>query len=312
MPNIVIGADGVARDGTFSTSRVSPAPSPAPQPAPSPAQPPAPQQGAPAPQPAQPAPAQPAPAASTQDPRALVQVRGQASRQVQVEGQPEAIRDVIKDELEPELRQGLDADEEADRIAREDAVNAALPEGHTAAWEKAIGNVQGILEGTSLEPETLLSLVARGQPIGDADMAAMAERAGGVEAAQTMLTDVYELVGQRADAVISAQGVTEDRLDEFQKFLATQRGSYVAALNELLFKNDATAIAAMGRQFVGAGQAAQPTPVGQQSITSAYTWPNGEVAHVKRGAWGQPDLVIMNGMEVPIEVAIRSYGLQLS
>ena len=311
MPNsIVIGSDGQARDGTYSASRVSPAPSPV-QPAP---QAPAPAQFAQPPAQPAPAPAQPAPgpAAATQDPRALVNVSGNPSRQVQVEGQPEAIREVIKDELEPELRQGLDADAEADRLAREDAVNAALPEGHDAAWEKAIGNVQGILEGTSLEPETLLSLVARGQPIGDADMAAMAERAGGVEQAQAMLTQVYDLVGQRADAVISAQCVTDDRMGEFQKYLATQRGSYVAALNELVFKNDATAIASLARMFVSAGQADQPVPVGQQSITSAYTWPNGEVAHVKRGAWGQPDLVIMNGMEVPVEVAVRSYGLQLS
>ena len=156
----------------------------------------------PAPAPAQPA---PAPAASTQDPRALVNVSGHPSRQVQVEGQPAAIREVIKEELEPELRQGLEADEEADRLAREDAVNAALPEGHTAAWDKAIGNVQGILEGTSLEPETLLSLVARGQPIGDADMAAMAERAGGAEQAQAMLTSVYELM-QRAGHLVAIHG----------------------------------------------------------------------------------------------------------
>ena len=297
--SIVIDQAGQARDGTYSASRVSPAPSQVQQPAPA------------QPAPAQPAPA-PAPAGVTQDPRALVQIQGQPSRQVQVEGTPEAIREVIKDELEPELRQGLEADEEADRLAREDAINQALPPEHAGQWEKAIGNVQGILQGTSLEPETLLSLVARGQPIGDADMAAMAERAGGVEQAQVMLTDVYELVGQRADAVISAQGVTDDRMDEFQSYLATQRGSYVAALNELVFKNDATAIASLARLFVNAGQADQPIPVGQQSITSAYTWPNGEVAHVKRGAWGQPDLVIMNGMEVPVEVAVRSYGLQLS
>ena len=308
--SIVIGSDGQARDGTYSASRVSPAPSPV-QPAPAPAQfaqPPAQQQGAPAPAPAQPA---PAPAASTQDPRALVQVRGTGSRQVQVAGTPDAIREGVA-ELEPELAAGLAADEEADRLAREDAVNTALPEGHATEWDKAIGNIQGVLEGTALEPETLLSLVARGQAIGDADMRVMAERAGGMEAAQTMLSEVYELVGARADAVISAQGVGEDRLDEFQKYLATQRGSYVAALNDLVFKNDATAIAAMARLFVNAGQATQPTPVGQQSISDAYTWPNGEVAHVKRGAWGQPDLVMMNGAEVPLETAIRSYGLQLA
>ena len=73
-------------------------------------------------------------------------------------------------------------------------------------------------------------------------------------------------------------------------------------------------MSAIARQFVNAGQPDQPTPVGVRTAppADAWVWPSGEVANVKRGAHGSVDLVLMHGVEVPLDRAINSYGLRHS